>query len=147
MKKEFIVGAVAVVVLAVTGIWLAVNASTTDQTVIKEVVTHPDSDEHQETYVKGDAKNSKITIVYTNKGFDPSSTTVKSGDTITIRNTSSVDLELATGTHEHHTHDPDLRMSAFGPGKDVVVVLLHTGVKQIHNHDHAEDTMTINVTE
>src|SRR6185312_6281142 len=55
-------------------------------------------------------------ITFDGSMFSPASLSVKSGTTITIKNTSSDDLEFDSNPHPAHTDDTDLNVGIVSPG-------------------------------
>jgi plastocyanin len=83
------------------------------------------------------------TITYSNNGFSPSSLTVKSGTTITIKNTSSNSLQFSSDPHPVHTDDPELNLGVISPGQSQTLTVTKTGTHGYHNHLNPSDTGTI----
>lgn len=135
MKKEFIIGAIAIIVLAVAGVWLVANVSTKPAK----------SKEGVSAYVEGDKENIKATLTYTDGGFVPMALTVKSGDTIRIVNNSTIELSMAVGDHEAHEPDSELGIPTLDPGKDIVIKVSKVRVSNFHNHIRHDQTGTLTV--
>ncbi len=83
------------------------------------------------------------TITYDGNGFSPSTTTVKAGDTIAIKNTSSKTLEFDSDPHPVHTDDPELNVGVVAAGKTVTFKVETTGTHGVHNHLDSSQTATI----
>ncbi len=135
MKKEFIISAIAVIVLIVSGIWLLVNMSTKKSA----------SSEHVSSYVKGDDNDIKATITYTDEGFTPKAVQVQAGHSVKIINSSTIQFELAVGPHEEHASDSEIGIPVLAPGESVVVKMEKTGVKNYHNHYRPDHTGALTI--
>jgi plastocyanin len=71
---------------------------------------------------------------YGDSGFSPASVTVKSGGTVTFKNTSSEEIQVDSNPHPVHTDDTDLNVGPIAPGQSKTVTLSKTGTFGIHNH-------------
>lgn len=83
------------------------------------------------------AQNSTVaaaTITYDGSSFSPSSITVKSGDKVEIKNTSSSDVQFQSNPHPIHTDDTDLNVGVVGPGQSSTFTVTKTGTFGYHNH-------------
>jgi len=87
--------------------------------------------------------SSVATITYSDSGFSPSTITVKSGDTITLKNTSSQSMQFDSDPHPIHTNDPELNVGAVGPGQSATVKAVTKGTHGYHNHLNPGQTGTI----
>lgn len=135
MKKQFVIGAIAVIVLVVSGIWLLINMSTQKSA----------SSEHVSSFVKGDENDVKATIAYRDEGFTPKAVQVAVGHSVRIVNDSTIQLELAVGTHPAHDSDSELGVPVLAPGESVVVKMEKVGVKYYHNHIRPDHTGSLTV--
>ena len=88
-------------------------------------------------------KPASATITYSNSGFSPNSVTVKSGDTVAIKNTSSSDLQYDSDPHPVHTDDEELNVGTVAPGQTATFTVTTKGTFGYHNHLNASDTGTI----
>lgn len=81
-----------------------------------------------------DEKQSVSTIVYDGTTFTPNQMAVKSGSKVTIKNTSSVVLELDSDPHPTHTTDKDLNVGIVAPGASQTFTVTKKGTFGYHNH-------------
>jgi len=88
-------------------------------------------------------KKVAATITYSDSGFSPSKVTVKSGETIAIKNTSSGDMQFDSDPHPVHTDDEELNAGAVAPGQTVTFTVTTKGTFGYHNHLNPSDTGTI----
>lgn len=135
MKKEFIIGTIAVIVLVVAGIWLAANMSTKSNSSSSDV----------SAYVAGDANNIKATLTYTDEGFMPMAIAVAPGSSIKIINNSTIDLLLAVGDHAALGSDTELGIPTLAPDKSIVIKVSKIRMVMFHNHLRMDHTGNLTV--
>lgn len=76
-----------------------------------------------------------VTITYDGNAFFLSATSVKSGGTVKVTNTSSnKNLEFESDPHPAHTNNSELNAGNIQPGKSVVFTLEKKGKWGFHNH-------------
>lgn len=76
-----------------------------------------------------------VTITYDGSSFSLSASSVKSGGTVKVMNTSSNKaLEFESDPHPAHTNNTELNAGAIEPGKSVVFTLDKKGKWGFHNH-------------
>jgi plastocyanin len=85
------------------------------------------------------------TITYTDNGFSPANTTVKSGDSVRITNKSSQPLQMDSDPHPVHTDDEDLNVGEVAPGESKTFTVTKKGNFGIHNHLDPSMTAKIDV--
>lgn len=83
------------------------------------------------------------TITYSDSGFSPASLTVKTGDTVAIKNTSSRSVQFDSDPHPDHTDDEELNVGIVSPGQTATFKVEKTGSHGYHNHLNPGDTGTI----
>ena len=88
-------------------------------------------------------KPAAATITYSNNGFNPSKTTVKAGDIVAIKNTSSGNMQFDSDPHPVHTDDEELNAGAVAPGQTVTFTVTTKGTFGYHNHLNPSDKGTI----
>ncbi len=85
-----------------------------------------------------------VTITATEKGFEPSTVTVKSGGTITWKNNSSSKVQVGSSVHPTHEVNRELTNGEFvlevAPGESKAVTVTKAG--SWGYHDHLNPTMT-----
>ncbi len=138
MNKGIIVGVVAVVVLG--GGFLLMNKKST--TNVSQATT---TNTTTSTSTTASDKTAAATITYSNNGFSPSKTTVKTGDTVAITNNSSSSLQFDSNPHPAHSDDADLNVGTVGKGQTVTFTVTKMGTFGFHNHFNAGDTGSITV--
>jgi plastocyanin len=97
------------------------------------------------TSTSDSSKKAAATITYSDSGFSPSKTTVKSGDTVAIKNTSSSDMQFDSDPHPVHTDDEELNAGTVAPGQTVTFTVTTKGTFGFHNHLNPSDTGSITV--
>lgn len=76
-----------------------------------------------------------VTVTYDGSSFSLSATSVKSGGTVKVMNTSSnKNLEFESDPHPAHTNNSELNAGAIQPGKSVIFTLEKKGKWGFHNH-------------
>ena len=83
------------------------------------------------------------TITYSDSGFSPATVTVKSGAAITIKNTSSHEVDFASDSHPVHMDDPELNAGTITPGQTVSITVTTKGAHGYHNHLNPAETGTV----
>lgn len=79
-----------------------------------------------------------VTVTVTDKGFEPSTVTVKSGGTVTWKNDSSAKIQVGSAVHPTHELNRELTNGEFvlevAPGESKAVTVTKTGSWGFHNH-------------
>lgn len=88
-----------------------------------------------------------ITIVFTDNGFEQSSYTVKKGQTVTVENQSSNELEFASDEHPTHRQQPELNIAPTAPGASTNFTPTKTGTWGFHDHIRSQFTGKLIVTD
>jgi plastocyanin len=148
MNKKVIIGIIAAIGIILLSVWAYIMAQPTTHTT---PTTTPSTNQQ---YGSTDKQNTQVpattvaaTITYTDKGFTPSTTTVKKGAVITVKNSSSSDLQFSSGDHPTHRLDPELNMNVLKPGESGNITVSTVGSHSYHNHLDAGMQGTIVVTE
>jgi plastocyanin len=127
-KNIIIVVVLLVVVIAGGAFWmLRTPANKTDNTSTKSSTS----------------TGQTTTITYGDSGFSPSTVTVHSGDTISIKNDSSRSMQFDSDPHPIHTDDPELNVGAVTPGESMSFTVSQKGTHGYHNHLNPSDKGTI----
>lgn len=128
--NKTIISVPVVIILAVGGFFVfhksSSNNSTTTPNTTTPSTTTPASPSANQT--------AAATITYSDKGFSPSSVTVKAGDKVMINNTSSQAVQVQSNPHPVHTDDSDLNVGAVGAGKSTTFTVSQKGTFGYHNH-------------
>lgn len=90
-------------------------------------------------------QKSVATITYSDNGFNPSSLTVSAGDTITIKNASTENLQFSSDNHPAHTNNQELNQIELAPDQSQTITLTKKGIWGYHNHLNPDRTGTITV--
>lgn len=85
------------------------------------------------------------TITYDGSKFSPSTITVKSGDTVAIKNSSSADMQFQSNPHPLHTDDTDLNVGVVPAGQTATFKATKTGTFGYHNHLSPDQGGTITI--
>lgn len=85
-----------------------------------------------------------VTITYTDKGFEPSNLSIKSGDTVKVINNSSNSLQFSSDPHPVHTSNSELNEETISAGSSLTFKVTKTGTFGFH--DHLDSTKTGKIT-
>ena len=141
MRKPIII-IIAILIIVVLGlaIWWFLSATPSNDTTNSGSTQSPATVSTPET-------TPTLTIVFTDTGFERENYSVKTGDTILVKNTASIDVEFSSDEHPSHTDNPELNMRVLKPGEQGTVTPRNPGTWGIHDHEHAQFTTTLTVTE
>jgi len=116
---------IAVIAIAVIGgsMWLVISLGMNANKTQSTTQTNQTNDQ-----------TAAATITYTSDGFQPQTTTVNSGQTVKIANSSGSDLEFASDPHPTHTLDPELNTSTIASGSSTIITVTKKGSWGYHNH-------------
>jgi plastocyanin len=134
-----IIVAAAVVVLLGVGGYYVLRQNTSAPATRTNTTNEP-----TQTSSNSDAKVA-ATITYTDSGFEPAVTTVKSGDTVKIVNNSSEELQMDSNPHPTHTDDVELNVGIVAQGQSKTFVLKTKGTWGFHNHLDPGNTAKVDV--
>jgi plastocyanin len=138
MKMSSIIGLIVVVVVIAAGVFfLAGNKNT-------NTASTP-SQSGPSTSQNSASQSAAATIKYTDSGFDPSSSTIKSGDSVTFTNNSSSAIQVDSNPHPAHTDNTELNVGSIEAGQSKTVTLTAKGTWGFHNHLSPSNTATITV--
>lgn len=138
MNKNVIIGLVAIVIIGVGGYVLYKNTNYSSNTGSTPSTSSSSSSSSAD-------QNVIATITYSNSGFSPSTTTVKSGSVMAIKNTSSSDMQLQSNPHPVHTDDSDLNVGTVAAGQTKSFTVTKKGTFGFHNHLNIGNTAKITV--
>lgn len=92
-----------------------------------------------------DGSSASAVILYSSNGFSPASVTVKSGETIAIKNESATSMQFNSDPHPTHTENPELNVGAVQAGETKMFTVTTKGTFGFHNHmnDSQKGTITV----
>ncbi|HUY85058.1 MAG TPA: cupredoxin domain-containing protein [Candidatus Dormibacteraeota bacterium] len=127
--KAFIIGLIAVVIIG--GGYLLMHKSPS-----KTATTTPStSSQSQSSTPSSTPSQSAVdTITFDGNQFSPATLTVKSGTMVTIKNTSSQDVQMQSNPHPTHTDDNDLNVGLVAAGQSKTFTVTKTGSFGYHDH-------------
>ena len=140
MQKKIAVG-IVVALLVAAGIYFVMQGSSISTSTSSNSSATSSSADMSESTV--DQQSAGATITYTASGFSPETVTVKSGDTIVIKNESTNNLQFDSDPHPIHTDNPELNVELVGPGKDMAFTVSEIGTFGYHNHLNPAQAGTI----
>src|SRR3990167_6602908 len=83
-------------------------------------------------------------VVYSDTGFTPASITVKVGDTVTFKNSSSKSMQVASAPHPTHTAYPEFDAKVGTEnGGTYMFTFTKTGTWKYHNHLNSSNFGTV----
>ncbi len=127
--KAFIIGLVAAIVIGGGG-YLALHKSPS-KTVATALSTPSSPSQNSGSATNQSASN---TITFDGSQFSPATLTVRSGSKVTIKNNSSIDLQMDSNPHPVHTDDTDLNVGLVSGGQSKTFTVTQTGSFGYHNH-------------
>ncbi len=80
------------------------------------------------------SQSQATSVSYDGSSFSPAQITVKAGQTVIFKNTSSVTVQVDSDPHPIHTDDTDLNVGTIAAGQSKTVTVNKTGSFSIHNH-------------
>lgn len=142
--KKWIITLVIVVIVA-AGAFALTRDSDNNKTTNPSNNTGTDtSSQTQSTTPPASSDQSaEATITYSGSGFSPSKIIVKSGTTVTVKNTSSNDLQFNSDPHPIHTDNTDLNVGTVAPGQSQTFTANKKGTFGYHNHLNPSEKGTI----
>ena len=153
MNKKVLIGVIAVAGIILLGTWAYImaqpnanNGNTTTTTPSTSQESTPSSDTSPTTEVPA-AKTAAATITYTDEGFMPNMVKIKKGEVITVKNSSTRNLQFSSADHPTHRLDPELNMNVLKPGESGNITVATVGTHGYHDHLDASMTGSIEVTE
>jgi len=137
-KKAIIALVILVIVVAGAALWMMRKEPSTN-------TNNTSTDTSNSTPSTSDATPTatQATITYSDSGYSPSSITVKNGDTVIIKNTSSRSMQFDSDPHPAHTINPELNVGSVPPGEQMSFVVDTKGTFGYHNHLNASQKGTI----
>ncbi len=143
MNKKIVIGVIIFIVAIGAGVFLMNQKDENTSSSSLPLPTSQDTNSASNNDTSSDSTAPAATITYSDNGFSPATTTVKSGSTITIKNTSSGPLQFDSDPHPEHTEDPELNVGLIEAGSSKQVTVTTTGSHGYHNHLSSGDTGTI----
>lgn len=145
MSRTFILGLLAVAALALVGGWLFTQQSgqptqTSTTSPMPAPTGSPSPSPVPEMVV---TPTPAVTITFNGSSFSPSTATVKSGDTVAIKNNSSSSLQFNSNPHPSHTDNSELNVGNVPPGETMTFKLTSKGTWGYHNHLNSGQLGTI----
>ena len=136
---------IAAVTFAVFGMNKDATAPSGSSSEDTQTTQNTDS-ESSDTQPESEATET-ATITFTNDGFSPNSLTVKKGATVTVKNSSSVDVQFSSDDHPTHRLDPEINLEVLEPGQSASFVAKTVGTHGFHDHIDDSKVGTLIVTE
>lgn len=84
-----------------------------------------------------------VVITYDGTGFNPASATIKVGQKVVVKNTSSSAMSFNSDPHPTHTLFPELNLGPIAAGSSKSFTISKAGAYSYHNHLNASQKGTI----
>ncbi len=133
-------------IIAIIGVGTAVYAMTLDtsenEALVREMnLERSELDSHPHTTsdkiaAQPSFDQASLVIVYNDGGFDETSYTVGSGQTVRVENKSGKEFYFTTGDHHNHDTSSPLSLGTIAPGESSSFVAPKPGSYNFHNHDN-----------
>lgn len=134
--KAVIIGLIAVVVIGGGG-YLALHKSSNKAasgTASSSSTGSSQQSQTSKTTGSSSSQNAADTITFDGNQFSPATLSVKAGTTVTIKNTSSDDLQMDSNPHPIHNDDTDLNVGLVAAGQSQTFTVTKTGSFGYHDH-------------
>ncbi|MCW3005360.1 MAG: Plastocyanin [Conexibacter sp.] len=145
MRPTRILGITVLVLVLLIVVVLLLGRRTANDTAIATITPVPTVEATASTSVSPSPSAVSVTITYNGSSFSPASVTVKSGGTLTIRNTSSSTVDPNSDPHPQHTDDTDLNFGNIAAGSSATMTLTKIGTFGIHNHLNPSQTGSVTI--
>lgn len=145
VPKLAIVGLV-IAVLAVAGVVVYAVQNDTSKPATKPTTTTTTASSPSATDTVP-APSERVTIAFTDQGFEPSKVTVKKGTTVVIQNKSSRSVQFSSDDHPAHTENTEMNLGVVKTGEFGSYVADKAGTWGYHDHLDEVKTGTVTVTE
>lgn len=89
----------------------------------------------------------RMTITFTDNGFEPRVLTVKKDTVITVKNESSRSVQFSSDDHPAHRDNTEMNLGVLSPGESDSYAATTVGEWGYHDHLNESKTGTITVTE
>jgi plastocyanin len=146
VNKKAVIAVVVVAIVAI-GAGVATYMLMSKNNTEKEPEITAPKDETQQTTSNDANSDAKVDVVFTDNGFEKDKYTVKSGETLLIKNDSSDTLQFSSDDHPTHRLNGELNAPAIGPGETTELTPEKVGTYGIHDHIHSQFTTVVEVTE
>jgi hypothetical protein len=143
--KGLTIGAV-IIILALAGLAvyaLSIQSKTQETTGTESNTNVSESQEEQEVPTPSE----RVTITFTNNGFEPNDLIVKKGSIIVVLNESSNDVQFSSDEHPSHRDNDEMNLPVLSKGQSESFTATKTGTWGFHDHLNESKTGTITVTE
>lgn len=151
MKKSMII-VIVIVVLAIGTVAAfalvnkedkAANTATTGATENTSGNSTSDSNSQTSDATPSESTTQTAIITFDGSEFTPETLTVKTGTTVTVKNTSSKTIQFDSDPHPAHTDNKDLNAGTVTAGQSITFVAVNKGTFGYHDHLNPSETGTI----
>jgi len=139
MSRNFLIVGLIVIAVAAVGFLLISNKakvpSSHPMMTASPVTTSPT--------ISSSPSASQNVVTLTQSGFNPSTITIKVGDSVTWVNKSGQQATVNSNPHPTHTNYPPLNLGGFADGSSLTLTFPTPGTFGYHNHLNPSETGTI----
>lgn len=83
------------------------------------------------------------TVTFNGTSFTPATVTIKSGQSVAFRNSSTREIQVDSNPHPFHTDNAELNIGSIPPGEVVTATLTKVGTWRYHNHLNSDQGGTV----
>lgn len=138
---------VIVVILVVTGFVVYTLQASSNNTGIDQSQSSEIPDSNVTSEEAAPNPSERMTITFTDAGFQPRDLTVTKGTVITVKNESSKQVEFSSDDHPTHRDNTEMNLKVLAPGEADSFTASQAGEWSYHDHIDDSLTGTIKVTE
>lgn len=136
MTKGIKIAIAAAATLVIVGGVLVIASMKTNETSNPSAQSNTNTDSSKASD-QTSTEEADVTITYNGSTFALSASTVKSGGTVKVENTSTKNLNFESDPHPAHTNNEELNAGGIEPGKSTIFTLTTKGKWGFHNHLNA----------
>lgn len=141
MKKGIL--AIIVILALVAGGVVVLTRKSNDKKTSSSTDTSSSTPTSTDNTVQSSTATAAATITYGDSGFGPATVTVKAGETVEIKNTSSHGVQVESDPHPNHTDNPEFNVGSIVAGGSATITVKKVGTWGYHNHLNSSETGNI----
>ncbi len=142
-KVGLIVAAAVVLVVAGVVVYAMNDESSKTDAASEQTKTTDTSKTNGSVDTSEKAVVGSTVITFTDKGFDKTTYRSKSGEAVTVKNASSMDMQFSSDDHPSHLENQELNLDVMGPGETATFTPASTGTYGFHDHIEEQFTGTL----
>lgn len=140
--------AIVIAVLAIAGLTVFALSNQRETTQTADMTSRSEAAEQTTTTDEAaPTPSERMSITYTDNGFEPADITVKKGTVITVKNESSKNVQFSSPDHPTHRENTEMNLKTLSPGESDSYTASEPGTWGYHDHLDESMTGTVTVTE